>query len=89
MKKKEYTVATHCEDLDPESEFIINGVRYIQYQLQIDIDVSDGLIYGNQFQFSIAYSDLTWVSSNQSIFNSRRRFKVRDRPNKFRTTRRT
>ena len=71
-EEKEYTVATHCEDLDPESEFIINGVRYIQYQLQIDIDVSDGLIYGNQFQFSIAYSDLAWISSNQTIFNSRR-----------------
>jgi hypothetical protein len=49
--KNWYTVVTHAGDLVPSGSLTINGANYIEWSLLIDLDISDELAYGNQFEF--------------------------------------
>ena len=50
---KYYNVVTTASDVMAGGIITINGDKYISYTLQIDLDVSDDLAYGNQFEFYI------------------------------------
>ncbi|NCC41782.1 MAG: hypothetical protein EOM21_20690, partial [Gammaproteobacteria bacterium] len=51
--KKYYNVVTHCSDLNPGGIVTINGDIYMSYTFDIDLDISDELAYGNQFEFYV------------------------------------
>ena len=50
---KWYLVTTSSMDVVPGGILTINGDRYMEYTLQIDLTVSDNLTFGNQFEFYI------------------------------------
>lgn len=45
------TVATNCEDIQIGSVLEINGSRFLECSLQIDMSTSKTAVFGNQFQF--------------------------------------
>lgn len=51
--KKYYNVVTHCTDLTPSSIITINGINFISYTFEIELEVNDELAFGNQFEFYI------------------------------------
>jgi len=53
---KYYNVVTTAGDLIPSGIITINGDIFIEYTLQIDLDVSDNIAYGNQFEFYVKTS---------------------------------
>ena len=73
---KWYTVATHAQDIEPGGLITINGSKYIEYTLQIDLDVADELAYGNQFEFYIksaeedSYSRVLPIQASWGASNS-------------------
>lgn len=73
---KYWTVATHCDDFVPGSELIVNGNRYIEFTLSIDLDVSEDLPYGNQFEWSVASSVKTWILTDEATFNASQKEKI-------------
>lgn len=73
---KYWTVATHCDDFVPGSELIVNGNRYIEFTLSIDLDVSEDLPYGNQFEWSVASSVKTWILADEATFNASQKEKI-------------
>ncbi len=50
---KYYTVATSAGDIVPQGIIEINGDLFLEYIFNIDLDISDGIAYGNQFEFYI------------------------------------
>lgn len=50
---KFYSVVTHATDLTASGVVTINGNNFISYTLSIDVESTDNLIYGNQFEFYI------------------------------------
>ena len=66
----------HCDDFVPGSELIVNGNRYIEFTLSIDLDVSEDLPYGNQFEWSVASSVKTWILTDETTFNASQKEKV-------------
>ena len=52
-----YTVVTHAGDIQPNSMVTINGNDYISFTLNIDLELSKDLTYGNQFEFYISGVD--------------------------------
>lgn len=73
---KYWTVATHCDDFQPGSELIVNGNRFIEFTLNIDLDISEDLPYGNQFEWSVAPSVKSWVVTTQAIYDTTTKQKI-------------
>lgn len=73
---KYWTVATHCDDFVPGSELIVNGVRYVEFLLSIDLDVSEDLPYGNQFEWSVSNSVKMWIETTQDVFTFSQKEKI-------------
>lgn len=72
---KWYLVTTSSSDVVPGGILTINGDRYMEYTLQIDLEVNDNLSMGNQFEFymkktvadeyeQILPVQVSWGSSN-------------------------
>lgn len=72
---KWYLTTTSASDVVPGGVLTINGDRYLEYTLQIDLEVNDDLSMGNQFEFyfkktsSATYEQVlpiqtSWGSSN-------------------------
>jgi hypothetical protein len=49
-----YTVVSTSSDLIPGELLTINGDIFLEYTLQINLDVSEGIDYGNQYELYIA-----------------------------------
>lgn len=49
-----YTVVVASGDLSPGELLTINGDIFLEYTLTIDLDVSEGVDYGNQYEFFIS-----------------------------------
>lgn len=49
-----YTVVVASGDLSPGELLTINGDIFLEYTLAIDLDVSEGIDYGNQYEFFIS-----------------------------------
>lgn len=49
-----YTIASSTGDIIPGDLLTINGDIFIEYTLQLSLDISEGIDYGNQFEFYIA-----------------------------------
>lgn len=71
-----YLVATHCDDIQLGGELELNGKRYLEYMLTIDIDVSDNISYGNQYKWYVASYEKQWVISNQDYYNNYKKTKI-------------
>lgn len=48
-----YTVVVATNDLVPGELLTINGDIYLEYTMTIDLDITEGIDYGNQYQFFI------------------------------------
>lgn len=73
---KYWTVATHCDDFQPGSELIVNGNRFIEFTLNIDLDISEDLPYGNQFEWSVAPSIKSWVATTKNVYDTTTKQKI-------------
>lgn len=49
-----YTVVVASGDLSPGELLTINGDIFLEYTLSIDLDISEGIDYGNQYEFFIS-----------------------------------
>jgi hypothetical protein len=49
-----YTIVTSTGDLVPGELLTINGDIFLEYSLQLEFDVSEGIDYGNQYEIYIA-----------------------------------
>lgn len=49
-----YTITTSTGDLQPGGLLTINGDIFLDYTLTIDLDVGEGIDYGNQYEFYVA-----------------------------------
>ena len=49
-----YTLVAATGDLIPGELLTINGDIFLEYTMQIDLDVSEGIDYGNQYEFFIS-----------------------------------
>lgn len=71
-----WLVATHCDDPQIGSELIINGQRYLEYSLTIDLDISDNISYGNQYEWYVASQTKNWVVSTKTYYDSCKKEKI-------------
>ena len=69
-------MASHSDDLQIGSEIIINGKRYIEYMLNVDLDVSDNISYGNQYEFYIKTYSKQWVETTPEVYQNTKRTKI-------------
>jgi len=49
-----YTIVSATGDLAPGDLLTINGDIFLEYTLQIDLDISEGIDYGNQYEFYLS-----------------------------------
>ncbi len=69
--KKFLVVATSAGDLIPSGLVTINGDIFLEYTLQIDLDTSDDIAYGNQFEFYITNDKpKKFVETTLTVYNS-------------------
>jgi len=67
---KYYNVVTTAGDIDVGGYLLINGDRYLEYTLSIDLDVSENIPYGNQFEFYIGTKPKTFAVTTEGVYNS-------------------
>jgi hypothetical protein len=62
-----YTIVSSTGDIIPGDLLTINGDIFIEYTLQLSLDISEGIDYGNQFEFYIANSKTEGVYDFERI----------------------
>lgn len=71
-----YLVATHCGDVQLGGELELNGKRYLEYILSIDLDISDNISYGNQYQWYISRQIKTWELTTKTYWDTYKKTKI-------------
>jgi len=71
-----YLVATHCDDIQVNYELELNGKRYLQYSLSVDLDISENISYGNQYEWYVANYKKVWTVTTKTYYDDYKRTKL-------------
>ena len=77
-----YLVATHCDDIQVNYELELNGKRYLQYTLSVDLDISENISYGNQYEWYATSYKKVWTLTTADYYTTyvRTKFELDQRP---------
>jgi len=65
-----YTVVAASGDLNPGGLMTINGDIFLEYTLTIDLDISEGVDYGNQYEFFVNNTRVLPIQVSWGMSNS-------------------
>ena len=65
-----YTVVAASGDLNPGGLITINGDIFLEYTLTIDLDISEGIDYGNQYEFFVNNTRVLPIQVGWGMSNS-------------------
>lgn len=71
-----YLVATHCDDIQVNYELELNGKRYLQYTLSVDLDISENISYGNQYEWYVTSYKKVWTLTTKTYYDDYKRTKL-------------
>lgn len=65
-----YTVVVATGDIVPNDLLTINGDIFMEYSLALDLDISEGIDYGNQYEFYINEERVLPIQTSMGVENA-------------------